>query len=927
MYLTKSYRKEKLLMMNTNDKWMQKYQKLKEYQKEHGNIDVPQSYEKDGIKLGIWLNNQRQAYKGIGTGKITEEQIKLLNDLGIKWQVRDERWNDYYQLLKEYQEEHGNIDVPYFYEKDGMKLGVWLRSQRLAYKGIGTGRITEEQIELLNYLGIKWQVRDETWNRYYQLLKGYQEEHGNIDVPYFYEKNGMKLGVWLSSQRQAYKGIGTGKITEEQIKLLNDLGIKWQVRDERWNDYYQLLKEYQEEHGNIDVPYSYKKNEMKLGVWLRSQRLAYKGIGTGKITEEQIELLNDLEMNWQVRDEIWNRYYQLLKEYQEKHGNIDVPYAYKKNEMKLGVWLRSQRLAYKGIGTGKITEEQIELLNDLGMNWQIRDKIWNRYYQLLKEYQEEHGNIDVPQHYEKDGMKLGKWLSAQRQAYKGIGTNKITEEQIELLNHLRIKWQVRDETWNRYYQLLKEYQEKHGNIDVPQSYEKDGIKLGIWLRSQRRAYKEIGTGKITEEQIELLNHLGMKWQIRDKIWNDYYQLLKEYQEKHGNIDVPRSYEKDGMKLGKWLSAQRQAYKGIGTNKITEEQIKLLNHLGIKWQVRDEIWNDYYQLLKEYQEKHGNIDVPQSYEKDGIKLGIWLGRQRQAYKEIGTGKISKKQIELLNHLGIKWQVRDEIWNRYYQLLKEYQEEYGNIDVPRSYEKDEMKLGIWLGRQRQAYKGIGTYKITKKQIELLNHLGMKWQIRDERWNRYYQLLKEYQEEHGNIDVPSSYEKDEMKLGIWLGNQRRAYKGIGTYKITEEQIELLNHLGIKWQVRDEIWNRYYQLLKEYQEEHGNIDVPQHYEKDGMKLGVWLSTKRQAYKGIDAGKITEEQIQLLNELGIDWNILHTRFLNREITTENQEKYQQILLDRVNHIVDDLLLEGFSEMDATNQQEIEKVMIKRIWR
>ncbi len=410
-------------------------------------------------------------------------------------------------------------------------------------------------------------------------------------------------------------------------------------------------------------------------------------------------------------------------------------------------------------------------------------------------------------------------------------------------------------------------------------------------------------------------------------WMQKYQKLKEYQEEHGNIDVPQSYEKDGIKLGIWLNNQRQAYKGIGPGKITEERIELLNHLGMNWQIRDKIWNDYYQLLKEYQEEYGNIDVPYAYEKDGMKLGIWLRNQRQSYKGISEGKIKEEQIELLNHLGMKWQVIDEIWNCYYQLLKEYQEEHGNIDVPYAYEKDGMKLGVWLRSQRLAYKGIGAGKITEERIELLNHLGMNWQIRDKIWNDYYQLLKEYQEEHGNIDVPRRYEKDGMRLGAWLSTQRQDYKENGKNRITKKQIELLNHLGMKWQIRDEKWNDYYQLLKEYQEEHGNIDVPRSYEKNGMKLGVWLNTQRQAYKGCQSFKITREHIQLLNELGIDWHILHTKFLNRKITTENQEKYQQILLDRVSHVMDDLLLEGFSEMDATNQQEIEKVMVKRIWR
>ena len=37
------------------------------------------------IALGRWITNQRQTYKGQNTCKITETQIKLLEEIRIKW--------------------------------------------------------------------------------------------------------------------------------------------------------------------------------------------------------------------------------------------------------------------------------------------------------------------------------------------------------------------------------------------------------------------------------------------------------------------------------------------------------------------------------------------------------------------------------------------------------------------------------------------------------------------------------------------------------------------------------------------------------------------------------------------------------------------------------------------------------------------------
>ena len=63
------------------------------------------------------------------------------------------------------------------------------------------------------------------------------------------------------------------------------------------------------------------------------------------------------------------------------------------------------------------------------------------------------------------------------------------------------------------------------------------------------------TFKISREQIQSLNNLGLKWDCN---------IEQE------NVDVPTKYEtEEGIKLGKWLRTQRQSYEGNGTNKITE----------------------------------------------------------------------------------------------------------------------------------------------------------------------------------------------------------------------------------------------------------------------------------------------------------------------------------------------------------------------
>ena len=159
---------------NTKESWMYKYSLAKVYFEHHGNLEIPCGYKtlngyeytEEGIALGTWLNTQRKAYKGMSNCKITEEQIKLLEEIGMHFEIRDnnEEWNKKYELAKAYFEHNGNLEIPqsyktlngYEYAEGGIALGVWVITQRQAYKGQGTNKITEIQIKLLEEIRMKW---------------------------------------------------------------------------------------------------------------------------------------------------------------------------------------------------------------------------------------------------------------------------------------------------------------------------------------------------------------------------------------------------------------------------------------------------------------------------------------------------------------------------------------------------------------------------------------------------------------------------------------------------------------------------------------------------------------------------------------------------------------------------------------------------
>ena len=84
-----------------------------------------------------------------------------------------------------------------------------------------------------------------------------------------------------------------------------------------------------------------------------------------------------------------------------------------------------------------------------------------------------------------------------------------------------------------------------------------------------------------------------------------------------------------------------------------------------------------------------------------------------------------------------------WEQWYQLAKEYYENYHDLRVPGRYQTSQgVELGRWIERQRTAYHGSGKYTIDKHQIYALEQIGMEWELRRRTdWSVWYALAKKY------------------------------------------------------------------------------------------------------------------------------------------------------------------------------------------
>ena len=72
----------------------------------------------------------------------------------------------------------------------------------------------------------------------------------------------------------------------------------------------------------------------RLGNWVRWQRVQYKRFMEGKsfpITQDRIDILNDIGFIWDPWHDSFDLLLSKLVEYKETHGNSNVPKRYKDN--------------------------------------------------------------------------------------------------------------------------------------------------------------------------------------------------------------------------------------------------------------------------------------------------------------------------------------------------------------------------------------------------------------------------------------------------------------------------------------------------------------------------------------------------------------------------------------------------------------------
>ena len=411
------------------------------------------------------------------------------------------------------------------------------------------------------------------------------------------------------------------------------------------------------------------------------------------------------------------------------------------------------------------------------------DKRWLEKYNIAKEYYETYGNLDVKTEQIFKGLKLGEWLSIQRYRNKISKSNrswsKISQEEINLLNEIGFNWErnkLYNDKWEEYYKIAKKYFEEFNHLNIPSNEVYYNINLGFWIRRQRDDFSK---NKMTEERIQKLNQINMIWNLLDYEWTLNYSKAKEYFDKNKNLNIPKRYVVDEIKLGAWIQRQRTLYK---TNKLSKDKKIKLTEIGMIWECNNnskqtsfpEIATYFY--IRKYFPDAIHRKKINNKEFDiyihSLKIAIEYDGNRfhklKRKKEIDLNKNKLCKNENINLIRIrefpleKINETDFILNEKNNNLEEAIEYILKLIL-----KDNIKVNV-----------------NKDSLEIYTLMEIS-----DSWNKMYKEAKEYYTKNKTMIIPQNTIEYKTLLN-WKYTQRKEYK---KNKLSREQIELLKEIDI--------------------------------------------------------------------------------------------------------------------------------------
>lgn len=354
------------------------------------------------------------------------------------------------------------------------------------------------------------------------------------------------------------------------------------------------------------------------------------------------------------------------------------------------------------------------------------------------------------------------------------------------------------DSWEEYYGAACAYYAKNGNLLVPDRFVVGGLRLGKWIQNIRS-----GQRNCADWQRALLDEIGMAWNARDAIWEEWFNLAVEFKRQHGHLRIPRRHYIRSRNVGRWLSGQEAAYvRGKLDKQRAERLIELGMEIGgLKRQRQNQLeteWKDRIGRLRSWLKENPSCrQIPQNLVHGDIQIGKWWNNQTQ---RLAAGKLRPDQAsgiqEIMNRHGLRVR-KNKNWDQVFDLLKTWLETAGRQTVTSDLEIDGINIYKWLIYQLERLDNATLPEEREAKLRELVPTGNPHDLRPKQrsdQHEHYEAARRYAAEHGRLPRPRSNDPAPRGLDFrrWLTEQRRKAR---RSRLDSKLLAALNALDPGW------------------------------------------------------------------------------------------------------------------------------------
>lgn len=735
----------------------------------------------------------------------------------LSWEIR-------LDLLKDFQNVHGHLFVPYRYtvkvhdytingtlaKPYPIHLGRWMYQIRKLYRDkpdtLSSKHVQELKSLGVELLGVGMGRRPASFIKHLNMLQEFQKKYGHCRVPRIYSDN-PSLGLWSERQRSLFRRKCLGmksSLTQERIQQLLDVGFDFGVQldgvltlDSIYNQTLQPISP------NVINAHPY------------------------------IDIRNYFET-------CWKHMFERLIVYKQYHGTCNVPFNYI-HDPALGLWAHEQCREYslliktpsaeRKTGLSSLmTVSRFRLLTELGFDFLLEEKILPCPWRDI-----------AKQDFDPDLIvsSLSNIIYEQTSKCIDIQTK---EAAIFYLFFRRLKWEER-------------------YMSDPLSVQRMVRKLYTQNETIMEVMKRFNVSSVFHDNDGVKHLLDKEFDW----WDNFFDMIR-YKRQHGDFDIQRGVSWYLDKLSDWLTLQIQNYNSVvhghyddENPAISERHFQALVDVGFSFH-HSESLTDIEPLTP------------------GRKLSLFQLEQISDREILKIRRMQHGRLGKIHDLA-----RDHAWAKNYEALRYHllvtDEHVSSLPGPLSY---------WIRNQIDQYyryKSGLTSTLTPKRIRLLEDIGFLVNAEDTdhyEWSSMIEALKVFKRTYGHCFVPPSWK--EKKLGKWLHKVKYTFQRSSTPEPTNasslsaDQIRELVAIGVDLHVDDYTWavlsyNTLFHTrileLRNFKKTFGHCNITLDYKDRYFELSLWAREQRMLYKMHNAGRIStldSEKIQALNELQFNW-------------------------------------------------------------